>query len=50
MMPAGFTERFRLHDNHFLNTILEDININDIPESLGGKNKVISLVTLAIST
>lgn len=40
MMPAGFTDRFRLHDGNFLQTLTEDMAIEDIPETLGGKNKV----------
>ncbi|EFP10034.1 hypothetical protein CRE_20818 [Caenorhabditis remanei] len=38
MMPTGFSEKFRLHDRHFLETLLEDIDVNDIPVSLGGND------------
>jgi hypothetical protein len=40
MMPAGFSERFRLHDGHFLPTLTSEINIEHIPTSLGGKDPV----------
>ncbi|PIC21602.1 hypothetical protein B9Z55_026377 [Caenorhabditis nigoni] len=36
MMPAGFSEKFRLHDKHFLKTLTADIKPEDIPVSLGG--------------
>ena len=39
-MPAGFTDRFRLYDNHFLVELKKEIKEEDIPESLGGLNKV----------
>uniref|UniRef100_A0A8R1E3M8 CRAL-TRIO domain-containing protein n=1 Tax=Caenorhabditis japonica TaxID=281687 RepID=A0A8R1E3M8_CAEJA len=38
MMPSGFSEKFRLHDKHFKSTLLEEIQIDDIPTSLGGKD------------
>lgn len=38
MMPTGFSEKFRLHDRHFLETLTEDINVDDIPVSLGGND------------
>ncbi|VDK50405.1 unnamed protein product [Cylicostephanus goldi] len=37
MMPAGFTDRFRLHDGNFLKELTEDISIEHIPTTLGGK-------------
>lgn len=40
MMPTGFSEKFRLHDRHFIETLTEDINIDDIPVSLGGNDAV----------
>ena len=40
MMPSGFSDKFRLHDNHFLKSLKEEIDIVHIPESLGGENKV----------
>ncbi|KAI6191381.1 CRAL-TRIO domain-containing protein [Aphelenchoides bicaudatus] len=36
MMPAGFGERFRLHDGHFLPTLSSEINVEHIPTTLGG--------------
>uniref|UniRef100_A0A183CZS1 CRAL-TRIO domain-containing protein n=1 Tax=Gongylonema pulchrum TaxID=637853 RepID=A0A183CZS1_9BILA len=39
MMPDGFTERFRLHDENFLHILLKEIKIEDIPVTLGGKNE-----------
>jgi hypothetical protein len=44
MMPAGFTDRFRLYDNQFLDTLGKEMSIEDIPESLGGKNKEIKCI------
>uniref|UniRef100_A0A1I7XGB9 CRAL-TRIO domain-containing protein n=1 Tax=Heterorhabditis bacteriophora TaxID=37862 RepID=A0A1I7XGB9_HETBA len=44
MMPAGFSDKFRLHDNHFLKTLTEDIQIENIPNTLGGKNKEIKCI------
>ncbi|VDN05228.1 unnamed protein product [Thelazia callipaeda] len=41
MMPDDFTERFRLYDENFLSTLLNDIKIEDIPVTLGGKNEEI---------
>lgn len=41
MMPAGFGDRFRLHDANFLSTLEKDISIHDIPTTLGGKNEKI---------
>jgi hypothetical protein len=40
MMPAGFSDRFRLYDNQFLDIFDKEMSIDDIPESLGGTNKV----------
>lgn len=40
MMPDSFVERFRIHNENFLASLLRDIKIEDIPETLGGKNKV----------
>lgn len=40
MMPAGFAERFRIHDGHFLPYLTEEIDIENIPTSLMGKNTV----------
>ncbi|TKR81057.1 hypothetical protein L596_014996 [Steinernema carpocapsae] len=42
MMPAGFTERFRLHDGHYIQFLKDEIKEEDIPTSLGGKNTEIS--------
>lgn len=42
MMPTGFSEKFRLHDRHFIETLTEDINIDDIPVSLGGNDAEIT--------
>lgn len=39
-MPGGFAERFRLHDGNYLETLLTEISIEDIPSTLGGNNKV----------
>lgn len=36
-MPAGFTQRFRLHGDRFLDELLEEIAIEDIPKALGGR-------------
>uniref|UniRef100_A0AC34F809 CRAL-TRIO domain-containing protein n=1 Tax=Panagrolaimus sp. ES5 TaxID=591445 RepID=A0AC34F809_9BILA len=44
MMPAGFTDRFRLYDNQFLETLGKEMSIEDIPETLGGKNKEIKCI------
>ncbi|CAI5456232.1 unnamed protein product [Caenorhabditis angaria] len=41
MMPAGFSDKFRLHDSHFMKTLNEDIHVDDIPTSLGGNDKEI---------
>lgn len=38
MMPTGFSEKFRLHDRHFIETLTEDIDVDDIPVSLGGND------------
>jgi len=43
-MPAGFTDRFRLYDNHFLEELKKEIKAEDIPESLGGLNKDIKCI------
>ncbi|VDM74281.1 unnamed protein product [Strongylus vulgaris] len=40
MMPAGFSDRFRLHDNNFLKELTEDIGLEHIPTTLGGKDDV----------
>ncbi|KAK6047071.1 hypothetical protein COOONC_15424 [Cooperia oncophora] len=40
MMPAGFSDRFRLHDSNFLKALTEDIDVNYIPTTLGGSNEV----------
>lgn len=42
MMPDGFTERFRLHDENFLPILLKEIKIENIPATLGGKNEAIT--------
>ncbi|VDL75446.1 unnamed protein product [Nippostrongylus brasiliensis] len=39
MMPAGFSDKFRLHDNNFLKSLTEEIDIENIPTTLGGKNE-----------
>ncbi|CAD6187324.1 unnamed protein product [Caenorhabditis auriculariae] len=36
MMPAGFADKFRLHDNQYLKNLTEDIPLEYIPTSLGG--------------
>lgn len=40
MMPAGFSDRFRLYDGNFLNNWENEIQMEDIPKTLGGKNEV----------
>lgn len=40
MMPAGFSDRFRLHDGNFLQYLTSEISIEDIPTTLGGNNEV----------
>ncbi|KAE9550019.1 hypothetical protein FO519_006769 [Halicephalobus sp. NKZ332] len=44
VMPAGFTDRFRLYDSHFLDEIKKEIKEEDIPETLGGQNKNIRCI------
>ncbi|KAH7714102.1 CRAL/TRIO domain-containing protein [Aphelenchoides avenae] len=44
MMPAGFADRFRIHDGNFMQTLTEEMAIEDIPETLGGKNKEIHCI------
>uniref|UniRef100_A0A0K0D5Z0 CRAL-TRIO domain-containing protein n=1 Tax=Angiostrongylus cantonensis TaxID=6313 RepID=A0A0K0D5Z0_ANGCA len=44
MMPTGFSDKFRLHDGNFLKALAEEIDVNYIPTSLGGKNKDISCI------
>ncbi|KAK6060311.1 hypothetical protein COOONC_02033 [Cooperia oncophora] len=44
MMPAGFSDRFRLHDSNFLKALTEDIDINHIPTTLGGSHEGIICV------
>uniref|UniRef100_A0A7E4VUH0 CRAL-TRIO domain-containing protein n=1 Tax=Panagrellus redivivus TaxID=6233 RepID=A0A7E4VUH0_PANRE len=44
MMPAGFSDRFRLYDNQFMATLKDEIKMEDIPESLGGSNKEIKCI------
>ncbi|EPB71247.1 hypothetical protein ANCCEY_09668 [Ancylostoma ceylanicum] len=39
MMPAGFSDKFRLHDSNFLEALIEDIDLECIPTTLGGKNE-----------
>ncbi|CAD5229525.1 unnamed protein product [Bursaphelenchus okinawaensis] len=41
VMPAGFADRFRLYDGNYLPNLMNEINSEDIPETLGGKNKEI---------
>lgn len=41
MMPNGFSDKFRLHDKHYLSTLCQDISLDDIPVSLGGNDAVI---------
>lgn len=43
MMPAGFSDKFRLHDSNFLEALTEDIELDLIPTTLGGKNEVRSV-------
>uniref|UniRef100_A0AC35UG41 CRAL-TRIO domain-containing protein n=1 Tax=Rhabditophanes sp. KR3021 TaxID=114890 RepID=A0AC35UG41_9BILA len=42
MMPTGFSERFRLLDDKYLQVLEEEINPKDIPVKLGGINETIS--------
>ncbi|EYC45138.1 hypothetical protein Y032_0437g1453 [Ancylostoma ceylanicum] len=42
MMPAGFSDKFRLHDSNFLEALIEDIDLECIPTTLGGKNESIA--------
>ncbi|KAK5972933.1 CRAL/TRIO domain-containing protein [Trichostrongylus colubriformis] len=44
MMPAGFSDKFRLHDNNFLKALTEDIDVNHIPTTLGGNHEGISCI------
>uniref|UniRef100_A0A0N5B3M0 CRAL-TRIO domain-containing protein n=1 Tax=Strongyloides papillosus TaxID=174720 RepID=A0A0N5B3M0_STREA len=44
MMPAGFSERFRLHDDKFLHYLKEEVDKNHIPSSLGGENDNIKCI------
>jgi hypothetical protein len=39
MMPAGFADRFRLHDGNFLETLASEIPREHIPHTLGGLNR-----------
>ncbi|KHJ77242.1 hypothetical protein OESDEN_23138 [Oesophagostomum dentatum] len=41
MMPAGFSDKFRLHDHNFLEHLTEDIDLDYIPATLGGRNEKI---------
>lgn len=41
MMPAGFSDRFRLYDGNFLQQLETEIDSDYIPITLGGKNEVI---------
>jgi hypothetical protein len=42
MMPVGFCDRFRLHDEEFLQRLSAEISLEHIPTVLGGHNKVCS--------
>ncbi|CAJ0566955.1 unnamed protein product, partial [Mesorhabditis spiculigera] len=44
MMPAGFTDRFKLYDKKFLDILQEEINIKHIPTTLGGENQDIRCI------
>uniref|UniRef100_A0A1I8A580 CRAL-TRIO domain-containing protein n=1 Tax=Steinernema glaseri TaxID=37863 RepID=A0A1I8A580_9BILA len=44
MMPAGFTERFRLHDGHYMEFLKQEMKEEDMPVTLGGKNAEIKCV------
>ncbi|KAI1706359.1 CRAL/TRIO domain-containing protein [Ditylenchus destructor] len=44
MMPAGFSDRFRLHDGNFLQYLTSEISIEDIPTTLGGNNEHIKCI------
>ncbi|CAJ0938101.1 unnamed protein product, partial [Mesorhabditis belari] len=44
MMPAGFTDRFKLYDKKFLDILKEEIDVKNIPVTLGGENKDIRCV------
>ncbi|XGW30302.1 hypothetical protein V3C99_009353 [Haemonchus contortus] len=44
MMPAGFSDKFRLHDSNFLKALTEDIDLNNIPTTLGGNNESITCI------
>uniref|UniRef100_A0A0N4ZP67 CRAL-TRIO domain-containing protein n=1 Tax=Parastrongyloides trichosuri TaxID=131310 RepID=A0A0N4ZP67_PARTI len=48
MMPAGFSERFRLHDDKFIHNLKEEVDKNHIPISLGGDNSEIQCVPAKI--
>lgn len=39
MMPAGFSDKFRLHDSSFLKALTEEIDADHIPTTLGGNNE-----------
>ncbi len=39
IMPYGFSDRFRVHDTHFMPALQQEINITDIPVWLSGKRK-----------
>lgn len=40
MMPAGFSDRFRLYDENFLEHLKTEIHTDHIPSTLGGNNQV----------
>ncbi|PIO56892.1 hypothetical protein TELCIR_21707 [Teladorsagia circumcincta] len=44
MMPAGFSDKFRLHDSNFLKALTEEIDLNHIPTTLGGCHEGITCI------
>ncbi|CEF61840.1 CRAL-TRIO domain and GOLD domain-containing protein [Strongyloides ratti] len=44
MMPTGFSERFRLHDDKFIHHLKEEVDKKYIPLSLGGDNSNIKCI------
>uniref|UniRef100_A0AC34RQG6 CRAL-TRIO domain-containing protein n=1 Tax=Panagrolaimus sp. JU765 TaxID=591449 RepID=A0AC34RQG6_9BILA len=50
MMPPGFTEKFKLHDGHFIKELEREIDEEDIPVSLGGINQEIQFTAAEIKS
>ncbi|GMT04312.1 hypothetical protein PENTCL1PPCAC_26486, partial [Pristionchus entomophagus] len=44
VMPAGFADRFQLHDSSFIHGLKEEISEEHIPVSLGGTNTEIKCI------